>query len=70
MLYDKTVTRFVFRPSVTVALTGCSSVVDASALADKAKIDIATKISRITNKGQINRVVGKIIPFIIATIIK
>ena len=70
MLYDKIVTRFVFRPSVAVSPTGISSVVEASRLADKAKIDTAIKISRITNSGKENRDVGKIVPFINATTMK
>ena len=70
MLYDKIVTRFVFTRSVTVSLTGSASVVDASRLADKAKIDIAIKISRITNRGGGNRDVGKIAPFVNATTMK
>ena len=70
MLYDKIVTRFVFTRSVTVSLTGSSSVVDASRMADKAKIDTAIKISRITNSGKESRDVGKIVPFINATTMK
>ena len=45
-------------------------MVDASRLADKAKIDIAIKISRITNRGGGNRDVGKIAPFVNATTMK